>query len=190
MKNILAIESHSKILVTGASSSGKSEFAEAIAQQSGKSVIYIATAKVDESDREWRSKIWKHQQRRPKTWTTLNADINLADCLERASASECLLIDSLGTWVANYIESEDTIWQKTGDRFLASLKATTATTIIVGEETGWGVVPAYAMGRLFRDRLGYLSRQVGNVVETTYLVVGGHVLNLSVLGEPLSKYEI
>ena len=182
--------SHSKILVIGPSSSGKSEFAEVLAQKSNKSVIYIATAKIDESDREWQTKIWKHQQRRPNTWTTINADINLSDCLDRASASECLLIDSLGTWVANYIESEDTVWQKACDRFLASLKATTATTIVVGEETGWGVVPAYTMGRLFRDRLGYLSRQVGNVVETTYLVAGGHVLNLSVLGEPLSKYEI
>ena len=190
LENILVLESHLKILVTGPSSSGKSEFAEVLAQRSNKSVIYVATAKIDESDREWQARIWKHQQRRPNTWTTINADINLFDCLERASASECLLIDSLGTWVANYIESENTVWQKICDRFLASLKATTATTIIVGEETGWGVVPAYAMGRLFRDRLGYLSRQVGNAVETTYLVTGGHVLNLSLLGEPLSKYKI
>ena len=62
--------------------------------------------------------------------------------------------------------------------------------ILVGEETGWGVVPAYPLGRLFRERLGYLSRQVGNLADTTYLVTGGHVINLSVLGEPLNKYGI
>lgn len=178
------------ILITGPSSSGKSEFAELLAQKTAKSVVYIATAKIDESDREWQTRIWKHQQRRPKTWSTLNADINLSEYLSQAPVSKCLLIDSLGTWVANYLELEATEWKAICDRFLASLKSTAATTIIVGEETGWGIVPAYATGRLFRDRLGYLSRQVGNAVDTTYLVTGGHVLNISSLGKPLSEYGI
>ena len=178
------------ILITGPSSSGKSEFAELLAQKAAKPVVYIATAKIDENDREWQTKIWKHQQRRPKAWSTLNADINLSEYIVHAPASECLLIDSLGTWVANYLEYEQNEWQTICDRFLASLKVTAATTIVVGEETGWGVVPAYAMGRLFRDRLGYLSRQVGNVVEKTYLVTGGHVLDLSILGTSLSEYGI
>jgi adenosylcobinamide kinase/adenosylcobinamide-phosphate guanylyltransferase len=108
----------------------------------------------------------------------------------KRQGSDCLLIDSLGTWVANFIESEEDAWQEISDRFLSSLEATAATTILVGEETGWGVVPAYPMGRLFRDRLGNLSRRVGNEADTTYLVAGGHVINLSVLGEPLKKYGI
>jgi adenosylcobinamide kinase / adenosylcobinamide-phosphate guanylyltransferase len=41
------------------------------------------------------------------------------------------------------------------------------------------------MGRTFRDRLGALVRQLGAMCETAYLVTGGHVLNLSILGFPL-----
>ncbi|MGK7895428.1 MAG: bifunctional adenosylcobinamide kinase/adenosylcobinamide-phosphate guanylyltransferase, partial [Xenococcus sp. (in: cyanobacteria)] len=33
---------------------------------------------------------------------------------------------------------------------------------------------------------GHLTRQIGSMADKTYLVVGGHVLNLSVLGSPLS----
>jgi adenosylcobinamide kinase/adenosylcobinamide-phosphate guanylyltransferase len=55
----------------------------------------------------------------------------------------------------------------------------------VAEETGWGVVPAYPLGRKFRDRLGALVRQLGRICEPVYLVVGGHVLNLSLLAVPL-----
>jgi len=182
--------SHKTILITGASSSGKSEFAEILAQQTQKSVTYIATAKVDDRDREWQARILKHQQRRPVNWDTINVNTDLSSYLKQASETDCLLIDSLGTWVANFIESEEDAWQEISDRFLSSLEATVATTILVGEETGWGVVPAYPMGRLFRDRLGNLSRRVGNVADTTYLVAGGHVINLSVLGEPLKKYGI
>jgi adenosylcobinamide kinase/adenosylcobinamide-phosphate guanylyltransferase len=92
--------------------------------------------------------------------------------------------------VANLLEAEESAWQIAKECFLFSLQTTAATTILVGEETGWGVVPAYPLGRLFRDRLGNLSRQVGNLADTTYLVAGGHVIDLSVLGEPLKKYGI
>lgn len=182
---------HPKIvLITGSASSGKSEFAETLAARSSKSVIYVATAQVDETDREWQAKILKHQQRRPVNWQTVAATTELPTYVERANISQCLLIDSLGTWVANFIECDRTQWQQYSDRFLSGLQTTPANIIIVSEETGWGVVPAYASGRLFRDRLGTLSRQVGNIADITYLVAAGHVLNLSVLGEPLSKYKI
>lgn len=178
------------VLITGPCSSGKSEFAETVAANQSKSVIYVATALVDETDREWQAKIIKHRERRPAHWRTAAVSIELPSYIERAKTSECLLIDSLGTWIANFIESDRVEWQQISDRLLTSLQNTSAEIIIVGEETGWGIVPAYSLGRLFRDRLGYLSRQVGNLASTTYLVTGGHVLNLSLLGEPLSKYGI
>ncbi len=178
------------ILVMGPTSSGKSEFAETLAVKTDQAVVYIATAKVDENEREWQARIIKHQQRRPANWRTVTAALNLSSCLDQGIVGECFLIDSLGTWVANFLDLESEPWQQKSDRFLESLKSTEAEVILVGEETGWGVVPAYPLGRLFRDRLGYLSRQVGNLADITYLVTGGHVLNLSLLGEPLSKYEI
>ena len=177
-------------LVTGASRSGKSEFAEMLAAKTNKSVIYLATAKVDATDKEWQTRITQHQRRRPPSWQTLVVSEQLSSAIEQALKSECLLIDSLGTWVTNFLDLEPGEWQKISDRLLASLQATSAEIIFVAEETGWGVVPAYRLGRLFRDRLGDLSRQISNIADTTYLVAGGYVLNLSLLGEPLSKYEI
>ena len=176
------------ILVTGASRSGKSEFAEILAKKSRQQVVYVATAKANENDREWQARILKHQQRRPANWKTLTVNTELSSCLEQASSDECWLIDSIGTWVANFMESEE--WSIVSERFLASLQATAAEVILVGEETGWGIVPAYASGRLFRDRLGYLSRQISNIADKTYLVAAGHAIDLSVLGEPLSKYGL
>ena len=183
-------QQNKNILVLGASSSGKSEFAEALAAKTGQTVIYVATAKVDPSDGEWQARIIKHQQRRPSSWQTVALSDDLSSYIERGKESECLLIDSLGTWVANFIESDRQLWQQKCDRLLFSLQVSKAKVILVAEETGWGIVPAYASGRLFRDRLGYLSRQIASIVEVTYLVAGGHILNLGLLGEPLSKYKI
>ncbi|MDP5017176.1 MAG: bifunctional adenosylcobinamide kinase/adenosylcobinamide-phosphate guanylyltransferase, partial [Dolichospermum sp.] len=60
------------ILVTGAARSGKSEWAEDLAINSGKTVVYIATATQNPDDQEWQERIQKHQQRRPQDWITLS----------------------------------------------------------------------------------------------------------------------
>jgi adenosylcobinamide kinase / adenosylcobinamide-phosphate guanylyltransferase len=173
------------ILVTGAARCGKSEWAETLALASNKAVIYIATATVDPIDPEWQARISHHQQRRPATWQTIATVEDLSSQIARAEPTQCLLIDSLGTWVANLLDRSDTEWAAISQQLLAILPASLAPIIIVAEETGWGVVPAYPSGRLFRDRLGLLTRQLGAISSTVYLVTGGHVLNLSQLGHKL-----
>lgn len=172
------------ILVTGPARSGKSEWAEYLvdwlAQQSGKPITYIATAQMDPEDAEWQARILRHQQRRPADWQTLHVPVNLATTIRAAAG--CLLVDSLGTWLANLLEQDEEIWSQTRQDLLQSLAETQAKVVLVAEETGWGIVPAYPMGRLFRDRLGQLTRQLGSLAQPVYLVTGGHVLNLSQLG--------
>jgi adenosylcobinamide kinase / adenosylcobinamide-phosphate guanylyltransferase len=173
------------ILVTGPARSGKSEWAEHLAAASGQQVIYVATAALDPNDPEWQGRIQQHRQRRPPQWQTLEAPTNLADCIQGAGAQNCLLVDSLGTWLAPLLEQSDSDWFTCSHQLLESLQQRTCTVILVAEEAGWGVVPAYPLGRSFRDRLGSLARQIGGIADCVYLVTGGHVLNLSALGQPL-----
>lgn len=176
------------ILVTGPARSGKSEWAEDLARQTGQSVIYVATAIANPDDVEWLTRIETHQQRRPVEWTTQLVPVELAaTILDYSDSGCCLLVDSLGTWVANCLEQDEADWGKTLQDLLNSLVQTAGCVIFVAEETGWGVVPAYPIGRLFRDRLGALVRKIGIISNTVYLVTGGHVLNLSALGSPLQK---
>lgn len=178
------------ILVTGPARSGKSEWAEQLALQSGKTVRYVATAQENPNDREWQARIEQHRSRRPDTWQTLSVPIELAAAIEAATESDCLLIDSLGTWLANLLEQDETQWNLTLRRFLQSLETACGQIILVAEETGWGVVPAYPIGRTFRDRLGMVTRRVGAIANPVYLVTGGHVLNLTQLGTPLKNNQL
>jgi len=173
------------ILVTGPTRSGKSEWAENLAMQSGKAVIYVATAEVDSTDKEWLLRIEQHRCRRPRDWMTLEVPHQLVRTITTAPPTGCLVIDSLGTWVANLLEQDDTNWEGTVQNLLLSLQQVAGDVILVAEETGWGIVPAYSSGRTFRDRLGTLVRRLGAIADPVYLVTGGHVLNLSALGSPL-----
>ncbi|MGB3496400.1 MAG: bifunctional adenosylcobinamide kinase/adenosylcobinamide-phosphate guanylyltransferase [Elainellaceae cyanobacterium] len=175
-------------LVTGPARSGKSEWAEWLAterEQAGQSVVYVATSKLDPADAEWTERITKHQRRRPQTWRCVEVPFAVADTVQNAAAANCLLVDSLGTWLANGWDWEEEEWQQQQDALVRSLQTCVCDVIVVAEETGWGVVPAYPLGRTFRDRLGSLTRRIGAIAHTTYLVTGGHVLNLSQLGTPL-----
>ncbi|GAB1541443.1 bifunctional adenosylcobinamide kinase/adenosylcobinamide-phosphate guanylyltransferase [Scytonema sp. NUACC21] len=177
------------ILVTGPARSGKSEWAETLAAQSQKAVVYIATATVGADDREWEQRIQQHQQRRPQDWVTLEVPDELSVALAQTKPDTCLLVDSLGTWVANLLDRDEWNWQNTVEEFLETVQLVAADMIFVAEETGWGVVPAYSAGRIFRDRLGSLVRQLGAISDTVYLVTGGYVLNLTLVGSPLPNKQ-
>ncbi len=180
-------ESRGPILVTGPARSGKSEWAERLAAESGRAVVYVATAREDPSDAEWCARIALHRRRRPAGWRTLAVPILLEDAIEEHdSGDKCLLIDSLGTWIANLIELEDADWQVRADRLVGLLAQVSAMSILVAEETGWGIVPAYPVGRRFRDRLGALVRHLGPGCAAVYLVTGGFAIDLRRIGIPLT----
>ena len=178
---------HQLILVTGPARSGKSEWAEHWAEQSQKSVVYIATSTITVDDAEWQQRIEQHRNRRPTSWQTKEIPNNLVAVIKTADSSECLLIDSLGTWLANQLNQDDSTWQSCMEELIAVLNPPPCDVILVAEETGWGVVPAYPLGRKFRDRLGYLVRRIGVIATQVYLVTGGYALDLKHLGNPLPQ---
>ncbi len=175
------------ILVTGPARSGKSEWAEYWAEQSQKSVVYVATSTLSVDDAEWQQRIEQHRNRRPAHWLTKEVPENLAKAIQTANQNDCLLVDSLGTWLANQLDQDDASWQITIEELIAVLNPPACDVILVAEETGWGVVPAYPLGRTFRDRLGYLVRRIGAIATQVYLVTGGYALDLKHLGNPLPK---
>ncbi|MGB3789522.1 MAG: bifunctional adenosylcobinamide kinase/adenosylcobinamide-phosphate guanylyltransferase [Phormidesmis sp.] len=182
-------------LITGPSRSGKSEWAEQLAAQSAerndRQIVYIATAQTNSEDLEWQARIEKHRVRRPKSWEIEEVPVALVDAvlLRRDSAGRgsnyCLLIDSLGTWLANLIEYDDDSWELQQQALIKALMQTEGDVILVAEETGWGVVPAYELGRRFRDRLGSLSRAIGQISTDVYLVTSGYAINLKQIGIPI-----
>lgn len=175
----------SSILVTGPSRSGKSEWAEHLAQQTSNPVIYIATGQENAEDSDWQARLDQHRRRRPEHWQTLCVTQNLSSTLKEIAPHVCVLVDSLGGWVANCLELSESAWQCQQQELLQILTDCTFSIILVAEETGWGVIPPYPLGRLFRDRLGTLTRQVGSQCQRVYLVTGGYALDLSQWGERL-----
>ncbi len=177
------------ILVTGAARSGKSEWAERLASESGKRVVYVATAQRYEGDLDWDARIDQHVARRSEHWRSLEVPFDLAGAIGLGIESECFLIDSLGSWVGNSLEMSEADWRSACDCLIASVESSIASFIFVSEETGWGVIPVYPMGRLFRDRLGRLVRELGQVADQTFLVVAGFAVDVQKIGVAIDRLK-
>lgn len=175
------------ILVLGGSRSGKSEFAERIAERSGKRVTYIATAAV--LDEEMAARVKLHQERRDKDWVTIEEETDVHGVLSRGGKGDVFLLDCATVWLTNLLfhqqRSAPDIAPDIIERLILEQVAGLAETvkrgldlIVVSNEIGLGVVPEHHLGRLFRDLAGKTNQVLAARSDSVYLVVAGIPLEI------------
>jgi adenosylcobinamide kinase / adenosylcobinamide-phosphate guanylyltransferase len=171
---------HSLTLVLGGARSGKSDYAQSIVDHGEGKVLYVATATA--SDEEMRARIDSHRARRPGHWDTLEAPIRVGEALLEASSAEWILLDCMTLLVNNILvgfpepinESEYySAVDEELDGLLNAISKSQAKWVIVSNEVGLGLVPAYPMGRFFRDALGRVNQSLAQAADTVVLMVAG-----------------
>lgn len=168
-------------LVLGGARSGKSTYAQRLAARAdGKNVLFLATAQAE--DDEMRAKIARHRKVRPSHWTTIEVPLDLDDAVTRyGNQNSLLLIDCLATFTSNLMTAEGgdeaAIFQRV-DRLRSALVSTLAFVVVVSNEVGSGVVPAYQSGRQFRDLLGEINQTIAQISRNVILMIAGCPLAL------------
>lgn len=161
-----------KHLILGGARSGKSRHAERLAAQSGKGVVYVATAEA--RDAEMAARIEHHRRQRPPAWRLVEEPLALAQVLRReAAADRCLLVDCLTLWLTNLLSQEKNRMQAEIDALLETLPALAGEIILVSNEVGWGIVPDNPLARAFRDEAGRLHQRLAAACDAVTLVVAG-----------------
>jgi adenosylcobinamide kinase/adenosylcobinamide-phosphate guanylyltransferase len=187
------------VLVLGGARSGKSTFAEKLARDSQRSVAFIATAVA--GDEDMHDRIARHQAMRPDSWHTLEEPLHLATAVQQAAThADVLLLDCITTWLANWLFSQEGADQF-DDAAISALHYASVlgeidallqevvllhagkTLIIVTNEVGLGIVPAYALGRVYRDVLGLVNQRLAAVATRVYLMVAGLGVDIKRLHE-------
>ncbi|MFL5657535.1 MAG: bifunctional adenosylcobinamide kinase/adenosylcobinamide-phosphate guanylyltransferase [Ktedonobacteraceae bacterium] len=188
------------VLVLGGARSGKSAFAEQLAASSERRVAFIATATAGDDD--MRARIARHRASRPPEWLTIEEPLQLAGAVRRAAElADVLLLDCITLWLANWIgqqgdlEPDDAPGEAYTDRVLSDIEELLATLaalgpgktlIAVSNEVGLGIVPAYPLGRVYRDTLGWVNQRLARSADRVYLMVAGLAVDIKRLQEESS----
>ncbi len=161
-------------LVSGGVKSGKSEFAEYLARKE-KDVTYIALSENRPEDKFWEEKIRIHQLRRPKSWKLIETE-NLIPIIKVDIG--ILLIDSLGGFIVNSLKLREDEWKDYLNNLLYYLTSYKSKIIIVGEQTGWGLMSEYKIGNLYTDRLGDCLKEITKISKENWITINGKAINL------------
>lgn len=167
-------------LILGGARSGKSTYAEELARESNKPVLFIATATA--FDDEMRERIKNHQASRPANWTTLEAQTNIAAELEKRTWNGIVILDCITLLMNNILlplpedVSFDVVMQKTKDEIeslIAVQKKVGGDWLVISNEVGLGLVPPYPLGRIYRDALGRANQMLAKAADHVILMVVG-----------------
>jgi len=155
------------------------------ANQAG-SILYVATAQA--LDDEMTARIAAHRAQRPAHWRTLEVPRGVGPALTQALAGSdpapaAVLIDCITLLASNVILAlPEPVEQAQADAALASeiddlLAAYEAAGegewILVSNEVGLGVVPAYPLGRVYRDALGRANQQLAAAADRVIFMAAG-----------------
>ena len=169
-------------LILGGARSGKSLYAEQLAQKTGFNVSYIATAQI--YDDEFKARVQHHKNRRPADWALVEEPHFLAQTLGELDAPDkCIIVDCLTLWLAQWIcqdcnPPQNSSWQAEREALLTRLSSLQSTVILVSNEVGMGIVPLGEINRQFQDEQGRLNQAVASVADAVTFVAAGLPLTL------------
>ena len=171
-------------LILGGARSGKSTFAQQLAEGRFVQVVYIATARG--LDREMEARIFVHKQARPSHWVTFEIPSNVGGRLKEIPLqSGGVILDCLTMLVSNLLmdipsdnEELDQVEafaavQTEMDELVDAIQGSEADWIVVSNEVGLGLVPPYPLGRLYRDLLGRANQRLAACADEVFFLIAG-----------------
>jgi adenosylcobinamide kinase/adenosylcobinamide-phosphate guanylyltransferase len=168
-------------LILGGARSGKSSHAQRLAEATGKSVTFLATAQA--LDDEMARRIHKHRAERPAGWETLEIPYDIASCIAQIK-SEGVILDCITLLVSNLLMQfvkEDLVdeepfmlaVQNEIEGLIVKIREGDQDWFVISNELGLGLVPPYQMGRVYRDALGWANQRLAREADQVLFMVAG-----------------
>ena len=158
-------------LVLGGARSGKSRYAQALAESFVGEWVFVATAQA--LDEEMAERIARHRQDRDARWRTREEALDLVAVLRaEARPGRVVVVDCLTLWLSNLMHA-----RRSAEAEVAGLAAAVVTleapAIFVSNEVGLGIAPAHALGREFRDVQGRANAALAGVCDVVVSMNAG-----------------
>lgn len=167
---------HRIIYVTGGARSGKSRYAQSLAESLSDRPIYLATARI--MDEDFARRVERHRRDRGEQWTTVEEPLRLSD---HDLTGRVVLMDCVTLWLTNLYDEhgydmDETLRTATAewDRFVAR----DMTLIVVSNELGMGLHASSEGARHFVDLQGWVNQHIAASADEAFFMVSGIAMRL------------
>ncbi|MCB0429298.1 MAG: bifunctional adenosylcobinamide kinase/adenosylcobinamide-phosphate guanylyltransferase [Flavobacteriales bacterium] len=158
-------------LITGGARSGKSSHALRLAESMSATPMYIATARIWDTD--FKKRVDRHKQERGDNWTSIEEEKHIGT-LELEN--KVVVIDCLTLWLTNLFTDHNQNMDNCLNEARQNLDALAqqqATVILVTNEIGMGVHAHTETGRRFTDLQGWTNQHAASLADEVILMVSG-----------------
>ncbi|MFI3303650.1 MAG: bifunctional adenosylcobinamide kinase/adenosylcobinamide-phosphate guanylyltransferase [Rikenellaceae bacterium] len=159
------------IYISGGQRSGKSNFAQNMAESLSSKPTYLATARC--WDKEFEQRIARHKASRDERWNNIEEERFIS---KLHLDNEVVLMDCVTLWLTNIFCDNDYNLQQSLDEAKREWDLfinREFTLIVVSNEIGLGVVPMESSTRAFVDLQGWMNQHIASTAEEAYTVISG-----------------
>ena len=162
--------------ITGGERSGKSSYAQKIAEELSEKPIYLATSRIWDND--FQKRVDRHISDRDERWTTIEEEKEISKVIP---AKSVVVIDCVTLWLTNfYVDTKYDVKKSLAlaKEEISTLKKLDATIIIISNEIGMGVHSDTEIGRKFTELQGWTNQEIARVSNKATFMVSGLALQL------------
>ncbi len=162
--------------ITGGERSGKSAYAQKLAEELSDTPYYLATSRI--WDKDFQKRVDRHISDRDERWTTLEEEKNISIVIPPKSV---VVIDCVTLWLTNFYTDtkynvQESLTLVTEE--IEKLKNTDATLIIISNEIGMGVHADTEIGRKFTELQGWTNQKIAKIADKATFMVSGLPMQL------------
>ncbi len=162
--------------ITGGERSGKSSYAQKLAEELSDTPYYLATSRI--WDKDFQKRVDRHVSDRDERWTTIEEEKKISTVIPEGAV---VVIDCVTLWLTNYFVDTKYDVQKAlklATEEIEKLKSTKATLIIISNEIGMGIHSEHESGRKFTELQGWTNQRIAAMADKAILMVSGLPLAL------------
>ncbi len=162
--------------ITGGERSGKSSYAQKLAESLSDSPYYLATSRI--WDKDFEKRVERHKNDRDERWTTIEEEKEISKVIPNNSV---VVIDCVTLWLTNlYIDTENNVEKalELASIEIENLSKLESEIIIISNEIGMGVHAQNHIARKFTELQGWTNQLIANKADKAIFMVSGLPLKL------------
>lgn len=162
--------------ITGGERSGKSSYAQQLAESLSKAPYYLATSRI--WDKDFQKRVDRHVSDRDERWTTIEEEKNISSVIPKNST---VVIDCVTLWLTNfYVDTKNDVQESLAlaKKEIDKLVEIDATIIIISNEIGMGLHAQTEVGRNFTELQGWVNQYIAKKSDEATFMVSGLPLKL------------